>query len=291
MRTYLLDMGIAVARVLVAQAVGTPFGAYGAFCSASTEPSSHANGGVFCLISWTLGAYIAFYLLSEQFFNFSRKACFSSLSLVAKSCLTLATPWTVACQAPLSMEFSRQEYWSGLPFPSPGDLPNPGIELGSPALQANSLPTELWGKLFLYHFLNPYMVVLIFWLYKQVVVVIVWSLSHVWLFVTLWTACKASLSFTISWNFLKLMSIESVMPSNHLVSVIPFSCLQSFPASGSFPISQLFASGGQSIGASASVSDLPMNIQGWFPLGLTGFISLLSTGLSRVFSNTTVRKH
>ena len=66
--------------------------------------------------------------------------------LVAKSCLTLVTPWTVAHQAPLSMGFSRQEYWSGLPFPSPGDLPDPGIEPGSPALQADSLPTEPWGK-------------------------------------------------------------------------------------------------------------------------------------------------
>ena len=55
--------------------------------------------------------------------------------LVNKSCPTLATPWTVACQAPLSMQFSRQEYWSGLPFPSPVDLPNPGIKPGSPALQ------------------------------------------------------------------------------------------------------------------------------------------------------------
>ena len=54
--------------------------------------------------------------------------------LVSKLCQTLATPWTVACQAPLSMGFSRQEYWSGLPFPSPGDLPDPGIEPGSPAL-------------------------------------------------------------------------------------------------------------------------------------------------------------
>ena len=73
-------------------------------------------------------------------------------------------------------------------------------------------------------------------------------------------------------------------------SVVPFSpCLQSFPASGSFPMSQFFASGGQSIGASASV--LPMNNQDWFPLGLTGLISLLSRGLSRVFSNTTVQKH
>ena len=57
-----------------------------------------------------------------------------------------ATPWTVAYQAPLSMEFSRQEYWSGLPFPSPGDLPNPGIEPGSPALQADALPSEPTGK-------------------------------------------------------------------------------------------------------------------------------------------------
>ena len=75
-------------------------------------------------------------------------------------------------------------------------------------------------------------------------------------------------------------------------SVIPFSsCLQSFPASGSFPVSQLFASGGQSIAVSASASVLPMNIQGWFPLGLTSLISLRSKGLSRVFSSTTVLQH
>jgi len=75
-------------------------------------------------------------------------------------------------------------------------------------------------------------------------------------------------------------------------SVIPFSsCLQSFPASVSFLISQFFASGGQSIGVSALASVLPMNIQNWFPLGLTGWISLQSKGLSRVFSSTTVQKH
>ena len=75
-------------------------------------------------------------------------------------------------------------------------------------------------------------------------------------------------------------------------SVVPFSsCLQSFPASGSFQMNQLFAWGGQSIGASASTSVLPMNIQGWSPLGWTGWISLQSKGLSRVFSNTTVQKH
>ena len=75
-------------------------------------------------------------------------------------------------------------------------------------------------------------------------------------------------------------------------SVIPFSpCLQSFPESGSFPMSQFFASGGQSTGVSASTLVLPMNIQDWFPWGWTGCISLLSKGLSRVFSNTTVQKH
>ena len=80
----------------------------------------------------------------------------------------------------------------------------------------------------------------------------------------------------------------AIQPSH---PVIPFSsCLQSFPASGSFPMSQFFVSGGQRIGASASTSVLPMNIQDWFNLGLTGWISLPSKGLSRVFSNTTVQK-
>jgi len=75
-------------------------------------------------------------------------------------------------------------------------------------------------------------------------------------------------------------------------SVIPFSSsFQSFPASGSFPMSRFFESGGQNIGASASVSVLPMNIQDWFPLGWTGCISLQPKGLSKVFSNTTVQKH
>ena len=74
-------------------------------------------------------------------------------------------------------------------------------------------------------------------------------------------------------------------------SVLPFSCFQSFPASGSLPVSQLFTSGGQSVGVSTSTSVLPMNIQDWFPLGWTGLISLQSKGLSRVFSNTTVQKH
>ena len=113
-------------------------------------------------------------------------------------------------------------------------------------------------------------------------------LSHVRLFVTPWTtACQASLPITNSWSLLKLMSIELVILSITSSSVFPFSsCLQSFPESGSFPRSQFFASGGQSAGASASASVLPMNIQDCFPLGLTGLISLLSKRLSRVFSNT-----
>ena len=86
-------------------------------------------------------------------------------------------------------------------------------------------------------------------------------------------------------------STELMMPSNHLVLHRTFSsCLQSFPASRSFPMSQHFSSGGQSVGASASASVLPMNIQDWFLLGLTGWISLQSKRLSRVFSNTTVQK-
>ena len=124
-------------------------------------------------------------------------------------------------------------------------------------------------------------------------IVVVQLLSQVWLFATPWTAARqASLSFIISWSLLKLMSIELVMPSNHSGLCHPFSsCLQSFPASGSFQMSQFFVSGGQSIGVSASTSVLPMNIQDWFPLEWTGLISLKSKGLSRIFSNTTVQKH
>ena len=97
---------------------------------------------------------------------------------------------------------------------------------------------------------------------------------------------------SLSPSLLKLISIESMMPSNHLVICHFFSsCLQSFPASGSLPVSQLVTSSGQSIGVSASASVLLMNIQGWFPLGLTGFISLQSKGISTVISSTTVWKH
>ena len=118
-------------------------------------------------------------------------------------------------------------------------------------------------------------------------------LSHVRLFATTWTAaCQASLSITNSKSLLKLISIESVMLSNHLTLCCPLFLLPSvFPSIRSFAVSQFFISGGQSIRVSASASVLLMNIQDWFPLGWTGWISLLSKGLSRVFSNTTVQKH
>ena len=103
-------------------------------------------------------------------------------------------------------------------------------------------------------------------------------LSHVQLFVTLWTAARqVSLFFTSSWSLFKLVSIELVMPPNYLILCHPLLLLPSiFPSIRVFPVSQLFASGGHCIGALASTSVLSMNIQGWFPLGLTGLISLLS---------------
>ena len=119
------------------------------------------------------------------------------------------------------------------------------------------------------------------------------SLSCVRLFATPWiTACQASLSITNSRSSLKLTSIESVMPSRHLILCRPLLFLpQSRPASESFPMSQLVTWGGQSTGVSTSASVLPMNIQNWSPLGWTGWTSLQSKGLSRVFFNNTVQKH
>ena len=106
--------------------------------------------------------------------------------------------------------------------------------------------------------------------------IVVQSLSCVQLFATPWTAApQSSLLFTISPSLLRLMSTESVMPSNHLILCRPFLLLPSiFPSFRGFLISRLFASGGQSIGASTSASVLPMNIQDWFPSWLIGLISL-----------------
>ena len=124
-------------------------------------------------------------------------------------------------------------------------------------------------------------------------VVFVQPLGHVWFFATPWTAAHqasypspsprvCSNSCPLSWWCHQTISLF----------IDPFfSCPQSFPASGSVSMNQFFTLGGQSTGASASASVLPMNIQGWFTLGLTGLVSLQSKGLSRVFSNTTVQKH
>ena len=112
---------------------------------------------------------------------------------------------------------------------------------------------------------------------------------------TPWTAAhQASLSITNSQSLLKLMLIESMMPSKHLILCRPLLLLPSILPSIRVLSNEshfLFPSGGQSIGVSASTSVLPMNIQDWFPLGWTGWISLQAKGLSRVFSNTTVQKH
>ena len=108
-----------------------------------------------------------------------------------------------------------------------------------------------------------------------------------------WTvACQASLSFTISRNLLKLMSIKLVIPSNHLILCHPLLLLPPiFPSIRVFFNELALHIGGQNIGASASTSVLPMNIQDWFALGLTGFISLLSKRFLKVFSSTTIWEH
>ena len=177
-----------------------------------------------------------------------------------------ATPQTAAHQVPLSMEFSKQEYWSGLPFPSSGDLPNPGMEPRSPTLQADSL---LSGPL------------------SSV------QLNHVWLFVTPWTvACQASLSITISQSLLKLTFIELVMPSNHLILCGPLPLLPSI-----FPSIRLFSNElalhlrWPKYWSFSFSMVFPMNIQDLFSLGWTGWISLQPKEQSRVFSNTTAQKH
>ena len=118
-------------------------------------------------------------------------------------------------------------------------------------------------------------------------------LSHVQLFATPWTAaCQTSLSISNSRSLLKLMSIESVMPSNHLILCSPLLLPPSiFPSIRVFSNKSVLCSRGPSTGVSALASVLPMNIQDWFPLGWTGWISLQFKGLSRVFSNTTGQKH
>ena len=158
------------------------------------------------------------------------------------------TTLTAACQAPLSMGFSRQEHWSGLPFPSP--MHESEKWKGSRSVMSDSLHL---------HELQP-----------------------------AGLPCPSPTPGVCSKSCPSNRWCHPAISS----SVVPFSsCLQSFPASGSFLMSHFFASGGQSIGTSVLTSVLPMNIQDWFPLRLTGLFSLQSKGLSRVFSNTTVKEH
>ena len=190
--------------------------------------------------------------------------------------------WTVAYLASLSMRFSRQEYWSGLSCPSPGDCPDPGIKPASfmsPAL-VGSLPLTPPG---------------------------ICRDNKQRIYSSVWFSCSV-MSDSLRPHGLQPARLPCPSPtprtcSNSSLSsqwwhptisssVIPFSsCLQSFPASRSFPKSRFFASWGQSIVSSASASVLPMNSQDWFPSGLTDLISLQSKGVSRVFSNTTIQKH
>ena len=202
-----------------------------------------------------------------------------------------ATLWNVAHQAPLFMEISRQEYWNGLPFPTPGNCPNPGTEPispMSPALADSFLTTEPPGKLWTATFTvnvafeklslkaigrfvssDHELPFLLACCYGCAV------LNRVQLFTTPWTAARqASLSITNS------RVCSNSHPSSQWChptissSVVPFSRLQSFPASGLLQMSHFFPSGGQSTGASASASVLPMNTQDWSPSAWTGWSSL-----------------
>ena len=190
-----------------------------------------------------------------------------------------ASPWTVAHQLPLSMEFSMQEYWSGLPFPIAGDLPDPGIKpvsLASPALAGRFLTkcttweaqdyrlSVQFSPSVVSHPLQPH------------------GLQYAEL------PCPSPVPGTCS-NSCPLSRWCHPPISS---SVVPFSsCLQSFTVSGSSSRSHFFSLGGQSIAVSASVLALQMNIQDWSLLGWIGGIALQSKGLSRIFSNTTVQKH
>ena len=197
---------------------------------------------------------------------------------VAKSCPTLCNPWTVTHQAPLSMGFSRQEYWSGLPFPSPGGSSQP----------KNQAHVSFIARQILYHWATN--------------ILPCCSVTHSCL--TLCDPMDCSMPgfpvITISQSSIKLMSIKSVIPSNYLILCHPFLLLPSV-----FPSMRIFSNESAlhirwpkywSFSFSICPSDaysgvLLMHIQDWFPLELTGLISLQSKGLSRVFSNTTVQKN
>ena len=160
---------------------------------------------VVSILCISLGAYCASSSCGDLYL------CVQLLSLVQM----FATPWTIVHHASLSMELSRQQYWSGFPYSSPGDLPGSGIKLMSPALASGFFSTEplgetSWGNQFSS----------------------VQLLSRVWLFATPWTAAhQASLSIIISWSSPKLICIESMMPSSHLILCRPLFLLPPIPPS------------------------------------------------------------
>ena len=182
-------------------------------------------------------------------------SCFSHVWL-------LVTPWTIAYQAPPSLGFSRREYWSGLPLPSP-----PVIWEANLYEWIDSLASDLWVQFshsVVFDSLQPR------------------GLQHAR------PPCPSPTPGAYPNSCPSHQWCHPTISS----SVLPFSShLQSFPASGSFQMSWLFIPSGRSIGVSVSTSVLPMNTQDWSPLGWTGWISLQFKGLSRVFSYTTVKKH
>ena len=209
------------------------------------------------------------YFQPEVFHDMS---AFLHTMCVKRKCLLLshvrfyAAPWALARQTPLSLQFSRREDpWVAIPFPRGSSQPRDPTR--SPTLQVDPLSSE------------PLV-----------------QFSHSVTSDSLWPHGLQHTRFSCPSPTPRAYSDSC--PScrwchpSVLSSGVPFpSCPQSFPASGSFAMSRFFASCGQSIGVSSSASVLPKNIQDWSPLGLTGWISLQSKGLSRVFSNITVQKH
>ena len=236
--------------------------------------------------------------------DFSTKDIFCSLkwdlprwdqNYPAKSrqfCPTLGDPMTVACKAPLSMGFCRQEYQSGLPFPSPGDLADPRIKpmsLISPALASGFFTTSApWEahKMGLRGIHLP----------NSALIHVVQFSSVTQLCPTLCNPMDCSIpGFPVHHQPLELAQThvysKSVMPSNHLILCHPFLLLPSiFPSIRVFSKESVLHIRWPKYWSSASTSVLPINIQDWFCLGLTGLISLQYKGFSSIFSNTTVQK-
>ena len=216
------------------------------------------------------------------------------------NCVRLfATPWAVAHQASLSMGFSRQEYWSGLPFSSAQDLPDPGTEptsLMCPALAGGFCTTSATSQGNIKNINNELDFGINIQCENQCIHFSSVQFSRSVVSDSLWPrelqhARPPCPSPTPGVHSDSLPSSRWCHPAISS-SVVPFSsCPQSLPASESFPMSQLFTWGGQSTGVSALALLLPKKSQGWSPSEWTGWISLQSKGLSRVFSNITVQKH